>query len=133
MDNVSLAKIRLNREDKMCKRLKEVEDACFRAKDLSKQLVTFSKGGEPVKKVTSIEQLIKHSASFALSGPNVSCEFSISKDLWQVEVNEGQLGRVIHNLFKNADEAMPDGGVIRVRVENSSVVTGDKLPLKEGR
>jgi CheY-like chemotaxis protein len=85
---------------------------------LTQQLLTFSKGGAPVKKTASIADVLRDSARFALRGSNVRCEFSIPDDLWPVEIDEGQISQVIHNLIINAYQAMPDGGAIRVSAEN---------------
>src|SRR5579885_3478365 len=142
LGNISLSKMSTDPKDnKIYKRLSEAEKACFRAKDLTQRLLTFSKGGAPVKEVTSIGEFIKDSASFAVSGSDVRCEFHISEDLWKVEVDEGQISQVINNVMINAEQAMPGGGVIRVRAENINrdelssplYYRGDGLPLKGGR
>jgi PAS domain S-box-containing protein len=134
LGNISLTKIITDPKDKKIhKRLSEAEKACFRAKDLTQQLLTFSKGGAPVKQVTSIKELIKDSASFAVSGSDVRCEFHIPEDLWMVEIDEGQINQAMANLLINAEQAMLEGGVIRVSAENVNVGLGDGLPLKEGR
>jgi PAS domain S-box-containing protein len=133
LGNVSLIKMYSNPEDKIYRRFTEVEKACLRAEDLTQQLLIFSKGGAPVKKLTSIKELIRDSASFAPRGSNVRCEIRIEDDLWNVEVDEGQISQVIHNLVINADQAMPEGEMIRVRAENTIVGLGDGLPLKDGK
>jgi CheY-like chemotaxis protein len=122
-----------NPEDDIYKRLTEAEKACLRAKGLTQQLLTFSKGGAPIKKVAFIKGLIKDSATFALIGSNARCEFHMAKDLWKVEVDEGQISQVINNLVINAVQAMPEGGAIRVRAENVNFGLGEGLPLKEGK
>jgi PAS domain S-box-containing protein len=141
LGNISLVKMYGDSGDKEYKRLTEAEKACFRARDLTQQLLTFSKGGAPVKKVTFIEELIKESASFAQRGSNVKCEFLIAENLWPVEIDEGQISQVINNLVLNAQQAMPQGGVIRIRAENTgrggriirSSSTANGMVLKEGR
>jgi len=112
--------------------LVEAEKACLRSTDLTQQLLTFAKGGVPIKKTTSLVELIKDSANFALSGSNVRCEFYIPDDLWRVEIDEGQISQVISNLVINADEAMPEGGVSNIRAQNTSITARDVLPLPEG-
>jgi CheY-like chemotaxis protein len=82
---------------------------------------------------SSIACIIRESASFVMSGSNVRCEFSIPSDLWPVEVDAGQISQVIQNLFINAGQAMPEGGVILTRCENVFIKEGDALPLSEGR
>jgi CheY-like chemotaxis protein/anti-sigma regulatory factor (Ser/Thr protein kinase) len=95
--------------------------------------LTFAKGGAPVKKVSSIKVLIEDSTIFALRGSNVKPEFSFAKNLWNVEIDEGQISEVINNLIINANQAMPDGGVINVYAENVHVSKDDVLPLGEGK
>ena len=133
LGNVSLAKMQSNQWDKVYERLNEAEKASLRAKGLTQQLLTFSKGSEPILKVTSIVGLLKDSATFALRGSNVSCKFDIQDDLWPVEIDEGQISQVINNIVINADQAMPSGGSITITAEN--VVVGRKfhLPLKPGK
>jgi hypothetical protein len=91
----------------------DAETATVRAKGVTQQLLSFVKGGTPIKKPTSISALIRDTAEFSLSGSNVGCEFSIVDDLWVVEVDKGQIGQVIHNVVINADQAMPTGGTIK--------------------
>jgi PAS domain S-box-containing protein len=117
LGNISLAKMYVM-EKEVYTHLVEVEKASLRVKDLTQQLLTFSKGGTPVKKTTSIADLIKDSANFALRGSNVKCDFFISPDLWPAEVDEGQISQVINNLIINAQQAMPNGGTIQVQCDN---------------
>ena len=132
LGNVSLAKLRVQPEEKLYAYLNNAETACSRARDLTQQLLTFAKGGAPVKKTSSIVQLLNETAGFALRGSNVRCEFQIAEDLWTAEVDEGQISQVIHNLVINADQAMPQGGMIEVRAENISVNGQGSMPLPEG-
>ena len=132
MGNITLAKMYAKPGDKIFERLKEAENASLRAKDLTQQLLTFSRGGAPIKKTVFISKLLEDTVAFVLSGSNVRCEFSISGDLWPVEVDEGQISQVINNLIINADHAMPRGGIIKVSAENTAVDVEQGLPLKEG-
>jgi signal transduction histidine kinase len=86
-----------------------------------------------VKKTVSIADLIRESAGFVLRGSSVKCDFSLQDNLWPVEVDEGQISQVIQNLVINADQAMPDGGTMRISVANSIVGPEDSLPLREGK
>ena len=132
LGNITLANIYTKSDNKISNRLKEAEKACLRAKDLTQQLLTFSKGGEPVKKPVSIAMLAKESATFSLSGSNNRCKFFIPSDLWQVEADEGQINQVINNLLINADQAMPEGGIIEIHCENIVIKANEHLPLKKG-
>ena len=116
--NIYLVKDYVDRNDKGYAYLTRAEDAVRLGKDLALKMLTFSKGGEPVKKILSAYDLITDSVRLAMSGSNVRCEFDIPDDLWQIEADEGQLIQVISNLMINASQAMPEGGTIKVRVEN---------------
>ncbi len=132
LGNISLAGVYKD-PGKIAERLSEAEMASLQAKNLTQQLLTFSKGGAPIKKTVAIADLLKDSAPFALRGSNVRCEFSIPGDLWSVEMDEGQIRQVVNNLIINADQAMPGGGVIEVCVENVTIELGNVLPLKPGK
>jgi len=133
LGNISLAKMYANPGDEIFQRLTEAEKASMQAKDLTRQLLTFSRGGAPVLKATCIAELLKNSASFVLRGSNVRCDFSIPDDLWPVEIDEGQISQVINNMIINADHAMPEGGVIEVCAGNITVGARDFPPLKGGK
>ncbi len=98
--------------------LAEAEKACLRAKGLTQQLLTFSKGGAPVKKLIVLQDLIREAAGFALRGSNVRCEFRVSDNLWAIDADENQIVQVVHNLVLNAAQAMPGGGVVEIRADN---------------
>jgi CheY-like chemotaxis protein len=129
---LSLARLDSKPGDQVVARLNEMEKASLQAKNLTQQLLTFSKGGEPVKKLVNLAELIKNSATFSLRGSNVRCDFSISQDLRPVEVDEGQIGQVINNLVLNADHAMPEGGIIEISSDNSALAAGNKFSLPAG-
>lgn len=133
LGNISLAKMDLQTDDQTVIMLNDAEDACMKARDLTHQLLTFSKGGAPVKKKTSINSLIKETVNFTLRGSNIRCKFDLASDLWDVEIDEGQVSQVISNLVINADESMQDGGQIRLCAHNLVIENDHYLPLKEGR
>ena len=133
LGNISVAKAKVDSEDEIFRTLVKAEKASLRAKDLTQQLLTFSKGGAPIKETTSIGELIEDSANFVLRGSNVKCEFSIPDGLWPVEIDKGQINQVLNNLMINADQSMPDGGVIKVSAENITIDAKDTSPLKKGK
>ncbi len=120
--NVSLALMQLQQPEpdlaKTGKNLVAAERSSTRARDLTRQLLTFAKGGAPVKELVDITLMIKETAEFSLSGSNVRLEFDFSPELKSLEVDKGQFCQVINNLVLNADQAMPDGGNLHIRVEN---------------
>ena len=118
LGNVSLAKMFTERDGKVYELLTQTEKASSRARILTQQLLTFAKGGKPVKSLVYLRELLKEFADFSLSGSSVRCEQAIADDLWPVEVDQGQICQVIQNLIINAVQAMPDGGVVRIKAEN---------------
>ena len=133
LGNISLLSLTLKSDEKAYRLLGQAEKASLKAKDLTQKLLTFSEGGWPVKKTMLIGQLLRDSADFALSGSNVTCDFKIPDDLWAVEIDEGQINQAIQNLVINADQAMPEGGVLKLKAENYTVTEKDNLPLLDGR
>ncbi len=132
LGNISLAKIYAGTDEKVVEKLTAAEKASLRAKDLTQQLLTFSKGGAPVKKVMYINDILQDSCSFALRGANVNCGYEFQEDLWPVDVDSGQLGQVIHNLVINADQAMPEGGIVNISAENIVLDKKNSLQLRAG-
>lgn len=118
LGNINLAALDTNLRPETKKLLDDAEKASLRAKDLTQQLLTFSKGGEPIKQAASIHEVIKDSANFVLHGGNVACSYHIPDDLWLVEIDKGQISQVIQNVIINAKHAMPEGGVVNVQCEN---------------
>lgn len=103
-----------------------------RAKDLTRQLLTFAKGGTPIRETLSLVPILKESTQFALSGSSVAASFHIANDLWLCDFNKNQLGQIIDNLVINAVQAMPLGGKITVTAENIEVNQGKIPSLKQG-
>jgi signal transduction histidine kinase/CheY-like chemotaxis protein len=133
LGNISIANMHTAPNSEISQILINAEKAALHAKDLTMQLLTFSKGGAPIKTSASITDLIKDSAIFMLRGSNVKCEFSLPDGLWPVEIDEGQMSQVIYNLIINADQAMPGGGNIEISAINVMIGPGDNIPLKKGK
>lgn len=133
LGNINLALLDGNLEERTRKLLSAAEKASIRAKGLTQQLLTFSKGGEPVKQTASIAEIIRDSADFVLHGSNVICRYSLPDNLWLVDIDKGQMSQVIQNIIINAKHAMPDGGTIKVNCKNiESLITPDtSLPIKD--
>ena len=129
--NISLARMYEDLAEKDG-RLAEAEKASMRIKDLTQQLLTFSKGGAPILRTVTIGDLLSDSVTFALRGTNVRCEFFIPDDLWIVEIDEGQMNQVINNLAINAQQAMPEGGVVRISAGNIIIDATSSLSLAPG-
>ncbi|MBI5469417.1 MAG: PAS domain S-box protein [Deltaproteobacteria bacterium] len=132
LGNVTIAKNYLPEGDRVYSLLTEVEKAADRAKNLTRQLLTFSRGGEPVKEVAPIAALVKDSAALVLRESGTSSSFDIPDGLWMVEMDEGQMSQVINNIVLNAEQAMDGKGVIEISVENIAVTPDDGLPAAGG-
>jgi len=130
--SVSLARLATRPGDKVFHLLANAEKASMRAKDLTQQLLTFSRGGEPVRRVSRIAGVVRDACEFTLRGSTVRCEFSIPENVWTVNVDEGQISQVISNLVINAQQAMPQGGVINMKVEGVAVSPEHGLPISPG-
>ncbi|MDD1749355.1 MAG: ATP-binding protein [Methanothrix sp.] len=115
---ISLAKMTLDRKERSLAMLEQAEQALNMSVNLTTQLLTFSKGGKPVKKKLRLQTLIENSVKFALSGSTAEYRIFTDEDLWAVEADEGQIGQVIQNIVLNADQAMPSGGTIVIRARN---------------
>ncbi len=132
LGNIYLAKLDAPPKSSVTRYLEEAEKATSRAQNITQQLLTFSRGGAPLKKMIPVQQLIEESAGFALHGSKAKSEFRLPHDLWMVEADESQIGQVIHNLVMNADQAMPGGGTVTISAENIALKDAHHLPLKSG-
>ena len=131
LGNVSLAKLYIDSSNKAYQKLNLMEKASVKAKHLTQQLLTFSKGGTPVTDVASIAELTREAAKFTLSGSTIKCVFDLPDNLLAVEVDHGQIGQVIQNMVTNAAQSMPDGGTIRVTAKNTYISENSGLPVRK--
>lgn len=131
--NISIAEMQLEQGHKAAERLKECQAAARRATELTQQLLTFAKGGAPVKSAVDTGRLIKESLSFCLLGSNVKGTFVCASDLWRINADAGQINQVLNNLLINARQAMEAGGTVSVRAENCEIHKGDSLLLAPDR
>ena len=114
LGNITLARRSSPRDDEITVLLSEAEKGCLNAKSLTNQLLTFSKGGAPIRETASIGELVHETALFILRGSPVSCEFVIPDDLPPVEVDSGQISQVLQNIIINAVQAMPVPGTVTI-------------------
>jgi PAS domain S-box-containing protein len=103
-----------------------------RARDLTRQLLTFAKGGAPVRSVGPLFPFVEESARFALSGGRATCTLDVAPDLWPCNFDRNQIGQVIDNLVINAQQAMPGAGAIRISARNAILRPGEAATLPAG-
>ena len=121
-----------SKEENIRELLNQAAGAIERAKSLTHQLLTFSKGGEPVKKLQPLSPFIEESVRFVLSGSSVTSLFQISNDLKTAEFDRNQIAQVIDNIVLNAVEAMSKAGKITISAQNISLKENELFPLAEG-
>ena len=121
LGNITLAEMDSGAQGAVVEMLRDAKRATLRARDLTQQLLTFAKGGSPVRSAVNLAELLSESAGFALHGAKVRGEFSFAPDLWSADADKGQIGQVVQNLVINSVQAMPEGGIVRVGAVNMAV------------
>ena len=139
LGNIYLSKLYLSKknlpsDDEVFKKLTQSEDICMQAKELTGMLITFSRGGEPIKELITMSEMLKETVSLVIpSNLKTICEFDIPDNLYPVKADKLQVKQVVRSIVTNSVEAMPNGGVIKVRAENLTVSKSENLPLKNGK
>lgn len=133
VNNVALLKVHTENQAELNQRLEFVEKTLWRGSELAKQLLTFAKGGAPLRKPTVLSLVINEAAELALKDSGINLHFVPPTNLWLAEIDQGQMGQAFHNLFLNAREAMPNGGHVFVQAENCHLRPDAHTPLKPGR
>lgn len=130
--NIELAKSRMQSGQAGLAELELAEKALSRANVLSNQLLTFAKGGEPIKQRLHIDKLIEGVVRLDMAGSKAGYHVEVEPGLWQVDADPGQLEQVFTNLVLNALQAMPNGGRLQVSMANARLTGGERVPLKPG-
>ncbi len=115
---IHLADRRCDPDSEVSRLLHNALSVLSRARNLTQQMLTFSKGGAPIRRRADLRLLVRESTAFALSGSNVSSEFHLAPDLALCDVDVHQIAQVIDNLVINAKQAMPEGGMLKVEASN---------------
>ncbi|MFZ5494744.1 MAG: ATP-binding protein [Verrucomicrobiota bacterium] len=121
MGNISLIRHESGLSDEARGSLDQAAKAAARARDLTQQLLTFAKGGAPLRAAVSLPEIVREVAEFALRGSRVCGRFDLPADLWPADVDKGQIGQVVQNIVINAMQAMPEGGVVDIALSNREV------------
>jgi PAS domain S-box-containing protein len=119
-------------DERLSKYLSKAMNTIERARGLTLQLLTFAKGGTPIKKIGNLFPFVQETAKFALSGSSVSCDFDVPDGLPACDFDKNQIGQVIDNIIINAKQAMPDGGTILLSATNLHISPNGHLQLPDG-
>ncbi len=130
--NLALGLLDVPAETELGAALRDAERAALRARDLTQQLLTFARGGEPIRTAVRLPEIIAEVTRFALHGAKVNAEFDLAPDLWPADVDKAQISRVVQNLAINAVQAMPAGGTVRLAARNVRVRALEVPPLAPG-
>ena len=134
LGNLSLALVHPALDEAVGERIAAAKKATNRAQDLSRQLLTFAKGGAPIKQTATLPALLRDTLSTTLHAASVHCEFQLPDDLWTVEIDPGQISQVFSNLATNAEQAMPAGGTLTITAKNLDLTCDSHtLGLRAGR
>ena len=133
MGNISFAQMFLDSSHKSYKPLVEAEKASRRATELAHQLLTFARGGEPIRKVISLQQIVNETVELVLRGSNIKGIVQIPDSIHGIDADEGQMCQVLHNIIINASQAMPGGGTLTVSAQNETLAATNTLYLPPGR
>lgn len=133
LGNINLVGLELGDREELRSCLHEAEKAAERAKGLTQQLLTFARGGAPLRKVVALPDLLVETGTFAARGSQAQCVFDLAEDLWAAEIDPGQIGQVINNLVINAVQAMPSGGPIEIAAGNIDVDSASGAPVSPGQ
>ncbi|PKK88984.1 MAG: hypothetical protein CVV64_16295 [Candidatus Wallbacteria bacterium HGW-Wallbacteria-1] len=130
--SLQLAKMHIAPDHKAFRQIERAEKGAFRCKDIATQFLTFARGGAPIRKTSSIAELIQDCSTLGISGTNANLELHLD-NLSPVDIDQGQISQVINNLILNSIQAMPEGGTITIRGRNIVITEPDQLPVRPGR
>jgi len=130
--NIALAKIYAPADESLQGALSDAERASWRARELTFQLLTFAKGGAPIKKAGFLGDTVRDLSRFFMKGSAVRCEFALPDDLWPTEFDPDQMGQVVQNIVLNAKEAMNGAGLLKIRGRNVVLAHTEVADLPAG-
>jgi signal transduction histidine kinase/ActR/RegA family two-component response regulator len=119
--SIELLKLQLASAEPVDDLLEQIGTACHRAASLASQLLTFAKGGSPVRRLVSTADMVRDAVRLARAGASISFEVVLPEDLWGAEVDPGQISQVLYNILLNARQAMPEGGMIEIHAGNVDI------------
>ena len=133
LGNLALVKLSSSLEKETEDRITAAENAILSAKAMTQQLLTFSKGGAPIKKTIEANRFIQEAAEYSARSSKLPCDVSLASPLERIDIDHGQMTQALHQLILNAHHAMPLGGKVRVSGETRTLGPQDDLPLPHGK
>ena len=133
LSNIDIAISYLAPDDKAVGRLVQAEEICGMASGLSRRLLTFATGGDPIKKIMPVTGLLRSTVATLLKDTSIVLQFHLPEDLYPAAIDEEQMTQVINNLIINAKEVMPHGGTLTILGENLHISDQDSLPMRSGK
>jgi len=133
MGNINIMKSLLDENDEAMERLKDISMASSRARELTHNLLTFSRDGLTSRCIARIDDLIRESVDISLTGSRVKTAYNIPDNPWPVSIDPSRMGQVFQNLAVNAIQAMPRGGKLTVELDNVSIKKSSTMAIDAGR
>jgi PAS domain S-box-containing protein len=127
LGNISLVKLSISETDEIYDAIIRAETACFRARDLSRQLLTFAKGGEPSPVPTDVSKLVREALRLSAAGSSVTASVSIEDDIPYAYIDSGQIIQCFNNIILNAIQAMSKGGTLSIRIRKEVITDLQEL------
>lgn len=132
MGSLEIIKMKMDKTNRIYSTVMKAEQAALTARDLTRQLITFSRGGHPMSRIMSIKNILTETARLALKGASTKVEWKIADDLPKVNIDENQMSQVIYNIVMNAREAMAQNGTLIIEANKDALEPDNALLLKEG-
>jgi PAS domain S-box-containing protein len=132
LGNIELLEDEMGKESSLSPRIRRLHEEVLRARSLTHQLLTFSRGGAPIRKIADITEVVRETADFVCRGSNLKCIFSADENVMVVSADTNQISQVVTNLVLNAIQAMPGGGTVEVAVMNAVLAVDERPPLPPG-
>lgn len=132
MGNISVAISMIENNSELRQTLVEAEKSSLRAKEIVQQLLTFSKGGSPIKKITTVDRILKDTSDFLIKDPRINIQFRIEDNLRESDIDIGQITQVFHNLLQNSIQSMPHGGTLTISASNIKIDYSNDTQMESG-
>ncbi|MFH1146708.1 MAG: PAS domain S-box protein [Pseudomonadota bacterium] len=119
----SLLKTKLSSGHQFYKYADTIENSAVKAARLINQLLTFSRAGKSSKKIIDINSIIRETIQILERAidKGIRIQTEMEDSLWALAADPFQIEQVLLNICINARDAMPDGGVLTIKTENTRI------------